>query len=839
MKNIRWSQARFLFLLVCLSSAACSRAPRPGEVLDEAKQAGRPATSFPHAPEDYFRDMDNGAPLSPNEIKGRNMWLVWSGGNDRFWDRMTDYTYGAFDLLKVISSHPSLGYSRTNRWNYFGMVNEPCFEPATAADTNRYGLWLDMRSKACAADPFENESKYPGVATGWRGKPLGNGTTLPVGSYYGYATGIMGLRLFPNPAFDDKAAKAWDPERYYTDPKYYNRKDLVRPFRVGMSCGFCHVGPSPINPPADPGRPAFANLSSSVGAQYLWVDRLFIHNANKPEGRKNFMYQLAHTYRPGSMDTSLVSTDHINNPRTMNAVYDFTSRLEVARRVGHERLAGGELDNKQFNDYVTQGPLLDFFSKQDASVLTTRVLKDGADSVGLLGALNRVYLNIGLFSEEWLLHFNPIVGGKKITPIKIADAQKNSSYWQATETGTPDTALFFLKAAQPDRLQDAPGGSNYLKADPATIEHGKIVFADTCARCHSSKTPPMRIDLNPVRCEAKGYLDCFKRYWEWTKTDEYKGQMRKIVQAPDFLKGNYLSNDVRIPSTLLRTNICSPLATNGLAGNIWDNFTSQSYKGLPSVGTVTLNDPFTGEPMPYLMPGGGRGYSRVPSLISVWSSAPFLQNNALGPFDGNPSVASRVKVFDASMEQLLWPARRERDSILGNKLPGTMDRTSERSFITIPADHVPGPLQPLMGLAHRWFPKLIGGGDDIVLGPIPQGVPIALLSNLQPRADGEVIHAKAAHALGLGDFLLKLRADLNSAPANASDEQLRQRFANLKQPLLSLSACPDFVVNRGHYFGTAEFNDQANLNADEKAFGVEPVLSDRDKRALIELLRTF
>ena len=43
------------------------------------------------------------------------------------------------------------------------------------------------------------------------------------------------------------------------------------------------------------------------------------------------------------------------------------------------------------------------------------MLKDGSDSVGALGALNRVYLNIGLFSEEWLLHFNPVIGGKPIS----------------------------------------------------------------------------------------------------------------------------------------------------------------------------------------------------------------------------------------------------------------------------------------------------------------------------------------------------------------------------------------------------------------------------------------
>jgi hypothetical protein len=190
------------------------------------------------------------------------------------------------------------------------------------------------------------------------------------------------------------------------------------------------------------------------------------------------------------MDTSLVSTDGINNPRTMNAVYSFAARLEMAKRIGSEKLAGGELDNKQFNDFVTSGPLLDYFSKPDATVRTMRVLKDGADSVGLLGALNRVYLNIGVFSEEWLLHFNAVVGGKEISPIKIADAQKNSGYWQATEAGTPNTALFFLKAAQPDRLKDAPGGAQYQTEDASTVERGKVVFADTCARCHSSKAPP-------------------------------------------------------------------------------------------------------------------------------------------------------------------------------------------------------------------------------------------------------------------------------------------------------------------------------------------------------------
>ena len=829
---LRTARAVLLSTLAALALNGCTESPAT-PVDDEALRAGRDAASFVHADEDYFHDMDGGIALTREEIVGRNMWNVWSGGNDRLWNEMTHFTFGAFDLLKSISSHPSQGYTRGNRWNDLGLVNEPCFAPATAPREDRFGLWLDVREPGCEPDPFENESKYPGVAIGARGK------TVPVGSYYGYATGILGLRLFPNPDFDEKAAKEWDPERYYTDPAYYNRKDLVRPYRVGMSCGFCHLGPSPVNPPADPANPRFENLSSSVGAQYMWVDRLFIHDANKPQGRANYMYQLARTYRPGSMDTSLISTDSINNPRTMNAIYDFVARMGVAKRIGHEQLGGGELDNKQFQDFVASGPLLDYFEPEFALVRTPRVLKDGADSVGLLGALNRVYLNIGLYSEEWLRHFNPIVGGKTITPIPIATAQKHSVYWQATEAGTPATALFFLKAAQPDRLRDAPGGAKHLEKDEAVLAHGKDVFADTCARCHSSKSPPPPPELKLGNCMGANFRGCFERYWKWTQTDEYKAKMREIVHAPDFLDGNYLSSDVRVPVTLLRTNVCSPLATNALAGNIWDNFSSQTYKQLPSVGTVTLHDPYTGEPVPYEMPGGGRGYTRVPSLIGLWSTAPFLLNNSVGPFDIDPSVDARVRVFEASIEQMLWPEKRERDSELGDKVPGTIDRTTERSQVIVPVGYVPDALAPLQGLLHRWLPWLVNEGGDVVLGPIPKGVPVNLIANLKLRSESDDLGDKAEQVKRLGNVLLQLKRKLANLPEGATDEQLRQEFAELREPMLALSKCPDFVVNRGHYFGTAEFNRQDGLSADEKAFGQEPVLDDADKRALIAFLKTF
>src|SRR5215203_2002182 len=128
-------------LIGAIVFASCSSQNKSLEVLDEAKRAGRDVASFQHAAEDYFRDMDGGLTLTAEEIKGRNMWNVWSGGNDRLWNAMSEYTFGAFDLLKIISSHPTLGYSRSNRWEYIGLVNEPCFEPAKGPERNRRGLW--------------------------------------------------------------------------------------------------------------------------------------------------------------------------------------------------------------------------------------------------------------------------------------------------------------------------------------------------------------------------------------------------------------------------------------------------------------------------------------------------------------------------------------------------------------------------------------------------------------------------------------------------------------------------------------------------------------------------
>jgi hypothetical protein len=736
---------------------------------DEARRAGRDAASFPQAAEDWFHDMDGGIELTDEEIQGRNTWLVWTGGNEAMWDHLANNSFGAFDLLKTLSSHPELPARRSNRASYLGLWNEPGFSEAAGPDPERHGLWLDRRVGDWR-DPFEDAAAYPGVAGG---------------SFYGEPSGIVGLRLFPNPEFDAAAAKRWDAERFYTDPAYYLDRNLVRPYRVGMACAFCHVGPSPTNPPPDPENPGWEHLASLVGAQYFWNGRIFFYQPDPT----NFVSQLFSAPMPGTSDTSLIATDNIFNPRTMNAIYEVGARLAAAERWGHETLAGGARDHVQLPALTLgDGSELHPFTPPD-QVRTPHVLKDGADSVGVLAALDRVYINIGTAHEEWFRHFTPILGGRAQSPIEVAVAREHSSYWHATEQRAVNLALFFVEAARPHRLADAPGGAAYLSADADVLERGKEVFAANCARCHSSKAPE----------PPSGVAWFSAEYRQWVESDEWRAAMTALVKAPDFLAGNYLSNDHRVPVTVLGTNICSPLASNATAGNVWDNFSSATYKGLPAVGKAEVADPFDlATTHEYTLPGGGRGYTRVPSLVSLWSTAPYLLNNTLGEFVNDPSVAGRMRSFQASIEQLLWPDRR---------VP-YVARTTAPSDLKVSVSYLQAPLKQLIGVFSRLF-----GNGVIEIGPIPRGTPIGLLASLElndPARHRELMALVPA----LARELAAIRArGLDDAAAAA---RLRE---SIGPRLLALSKCPDFVLNRGHEFGAS--------------------LGDADKLALIEFLKTF
>src|SRR6185436_2977406 len=157
---------------------------------------------------DVFKPMDGGIALSADEIKGRNTWNLWCGGDEQFWDRMAQESFGLIDLLKTIDSR-----KRGSRFKDLGLINQPGYKQATKPD--KHGLWID---EAVEGEPSEIDPKV-----------------------FGRATGILGFWLFDNPDFIGEAAKNWNAVRYYADADYAIGKDLVRPYRVGISCGSCHI----------------------------------------------------------------------------------------------------------------------------------------------------------------------------------------------------------------------------------------------------------------------------------------------------------------------------------------------------------------------------------------------------------------------------------------------------------------------------------------------------------------------------------------------------------------------------------------------------------------------
>ena len=129
--------------------------------------------------------------------------------------------------------------------------------------------------------------------------------------------------------------------------------------------------------------------------------------------------------------------------------------------------------------------------------------------------------------------------------------------------------------------------ARYLTADKATLDRGKVVFAET-----------LRALSFEQAARAMDGARTGRRELQWTGLSDLLGQVLGLDQdrrfqaedARDRAGGRFPRRTIfspvefRVPVTLLETNACSPLARNALAGNIWDNFSSQSYKDLPSVG---------------------------------------------------------------------------------------------------------------------------------------------------------------------------------------------------------------------------------------------------------------
>ena len=159
-------------------------------------------------------------------------------------------------------------------------------------------------------------------------------------------------------------------------------------------------------------------------------------------------------------------------------------------------------------------------------------------------------------------------------------------------------------------------------------------------------------------------------------------------------------------------------------------------------------------------------------------------------------------MFEDSITQLLWPDRRAKDSVLGDKVPGVIDRTTEPSFLRIPAGYLPGYVRASLDTLGLIVPSVFSEGG-IEIGPIPTGTPVDLLANFALLPETDNIADRLAHDKQVVEVVVRLVRDLKSLPRGATEEQAREAFSDLEKRLFALSKCPDYVVNRGHYFGTS------------------------------------
>src|SRR5262245_23373936 len=541
-----------------------------------------------------------------------------------------------------------------------------------------------------------------------------------------------------------------------------------------MACAFCHVSFKPTRPPLDVHEPKWENISSNIGNQYFREGMVF--GSDLPHD--SFIYQYQFVQQPGTSETSRISNDFINGPIHMNSIYRVRDRLKLTRvekiTPAQARLMESIYKHVGLKPDTVLGALGG--TAEEPTIKVPHALADGADSLGLVMSIARVYVNEGSGWEKWAqtMALNPYDLKESIarnfTPKEfdlIGEIRKDpKSPWMQTEVRMPNLATF-LSSYDSYPLKDAreaarsgktaKNGQDYLTTDTAVLRRGKIAFADNCASCHSSKEPP-NLPSDPERQ---------KEAW------------RQFVLRDDFLTDNYMSDDQRYPVSELGTNAARAMGTNALAGHMWGQMSSLTYKQMKeekvplqdhdvNFKPVDLYNPLTGKyDTKFVAP---KAYYRTPTLVSIWATAPYLHNNSVGEYNADPSIAGRMAAYEDGMSKLLWPERR-----LGVR---SMKVTTEDS--TLP---------DLFPLLKNLDPELAAFDFNPELLRIPQGTPINLLTNVHPRDAKSVLQAYIDGVLAgqPKDQFNQLRT-INH----------RKGQAAMIKRLLEVSTCPDFIEDKGH-----------------------------------------
>ncbi|MBL0354316.1 MAG: cytochrome c [Candidatus Dechloromonas phosphoritropha] len=798
--------------------------------------------------------------LNESECVGRLIWFKATGGNERFHTYTFQQRIGVLvDWYRVLRTDQR--DDRFWAWGIINdpsccKPGAPDCPAKTAEET--YGLdWCpgdDVLLK------YVGKSGYVDPACGLKDAALDADDPHSQGGKvdqrhsacdlrFGTSTGALGLRKFPNPRFDAakwqalnggnanwsgfNAAKA-AATGIESDQRVSKLADasVEPPFLIGTACGSCHIAFDPLNPPADPAHPQWQNIKGLIGNQYTRMSELLV--SGMP--RSSLEFQIFAHARPGVTDTSAISHDQINNPGTINALINVAQRPvfkgDVVTKWRKATTCGAEKDEDKC--WCEPGRSGKCWLKSTHDDDTTpvnlggqkvvlpgvhHILKGGEDSIGALEAIQRVYFNIGSCSEQcWVNHLtdlrqiDPEQRGFDQTPFNIGQCRRDCPNFRAVEDRLQNVLDFFVSAESDESdlyaARAKAGKPSYSRADLAidldkefgkgAVSRGQTVFADNCARCHSSLPE-----------SANGP---FKNR-DFAAPNE--AHPRKV-------RADFLGNDQSTPVTEVGTFRCRSLHSNHKAGHLYMEYFSDTMRQRPIVADIPERDE---------LKDGGRGYMRNISLVNVWATAPFMHNNAIGPeicgkpankdndfsrvryvgSDGkllasqpdclryDPTVDGRFQLYKLSMFELLHPKER------GSK------RTLTNSDLIIDVG-----IRPLDGKAE----KPLGGFGQV---RIPEGASVGFLNGLQHKQlIGDLFLAKRdpvkLEAAGKKDLVPTLQA--------MADEVLKHpaRFVEiLREQRDFLSAnyetCTQEIENEGHRFGED--------------------LSEADKKALTAFLATL
>lgn len=816
---------------------------------DVAKDSGSPPPP-PAVPDDPgFYAGEQG--LTPSQRAGREIWYKATAGNSRFHTYTFQQRVGVLiDWFRVLDSR-----ERDDRFRAWGIVNDPgCCTPGSAGCPAKnleetYGFdWcpgdeqlLQFVGRQGYRDPACDYQEAPADSNDPH-QQAGDQRQSACDLEFGTSTGALGFRKFPNPRFDrprwlavNGNAATWagynkplanEAQRGDAAVSHLADASIEPPFLIGISCGSCHIAFDPLSPPADPARPQWSNIKGAIGNQYTRISEI-LGSGMSPA---TLEFQVFAHARPGTSDTSAVPTDQINNPGTINAIINTAQRPTFANEVVEKWRKVSECAAAAPSDQCWCEPGRDRKCWQRSTrteAAVHHILKGGEDSIGALEAIQRVYFNIGSCAEQcWVNHLtdlrqaDPQQRNFGQTPFDIGQCRRDCPNFRAVEDrlqnimdflASPETNATDLHVARANERQRKNPQASYayenLVADldkefgRGAVSRGREVFAANCARCHSSVS------------EQEG--------------GPFANRDFREEAAPGGLRRDWLGNDQATPVSEVGTFRCRALHSNHMQGHVWEEYGSETLRS-------RAPDPNVQDPA-----DGGRGYYRNISLLSLWAHAPFLHNNALGPelcgkpanarndfyrspfvdergaplaagrapqcwaFD--PSVEGRFRLYKASMDELLNPARR---------VPK----------ITRFSDDVP------IGFGPRLWD---GEQEQQVLGlslTIPAGTSAGALGNFQhKRFVGDLVASKL-HAEELRARLLnELGSQRGVTTFNALNE-IRERVLRdpasmigeiRKRPQLLqvYSSCNATVENDGHRFGEG--------------------LADADKKALTAFLATI